>query len=360
MRNRLQKFSYILIYLIMVIGIFPQITYANETIIQDENIPSDWAKEEISKAIEIKLIPRKIQKEYKNSITREEFSELSVRLYEALIGKEAILQGENHNNTFTDTNNEKVLLAYELGIVQGKGDGRFAPKDFVTREEISVMLYRTLQSAKPNYDYLDIYQYIFSDYDSISTWAREAVGYLYGIEVINGIGGNRFNPKGNTSREEAIVLVKRMHDKVISPEGTPRDKIVVSRGITNRQDSVLKLKLQNLIAQEMGKPYRWGGIGPDGYDCSGLVYSIYGKLGISLPRTSRSQSAVGTYVAKEDLTYGDLVFFARDGRNINHVGIYIGNGEFVHAPQSGDVVKITTLMSGYYANSYYTARRIIP
>ena len=93
-----------------------------------------------------------------------------------------------------------------------------------------------------------------------------------------------------------------------------------------------------------------------------LVWSIslFAKLGIELPRTSRSQASAGAYVSKQDLQYGDIVFFARNGKTINHVGIYVGNGEFVHAPQSGDVVKITTLMSGYYANSYYTARRVLP
>ncbi len=89
------------------------------------------------------------------------------------------------------------------------------------------------------------------------------------------------------------------------------------------------------------------------------MYSLYGKLGISLPRVARSQAEVGTYVTKEELVYGDLIFFARDGKNVNHVGIYVGNDEFVHAPQTGDVVKKTTLMSGYYERVYYTAKRVI-
>jgi cell wall-associated NlpC family hydrolase len=71
------------------------------------------------------------------------------------------------------------------------------------------------------------------------------------------------------------------------------------------------------------------------------------------------QVTAGTYVTRENLQYGDLVFFARDGQNINHVGIYVGNGEFVHAPQTGDVVKKTTLETGYYDSCYFTARRVI-
>jgi len=339
--------------IIIAIAVTVSNTYADSALSQgNEDIPSSWAKAEIDKAKETGLLPEELQGEYRSNITREEFSEIAVNLYEALSGKEGILQGEN---PFTDTQNIKVRIANDLGIVKGIGAGKFAPYDAVTRQEISVMLYRTLQAAKPGYDYPDIQGCIFADYDMISSWAREAVWYLYGIEVTNGVGDNLFNPKGNTSREEAIVLVKRMYDKVLAS----KDNLIVSRGGTSRRESITKLKLEKLIAEEMGKPYKWGGTGPDSYDCSGLVYSLYGKLGISLPRTASSQAKVGTYVSKEDLMYGDLVFFARDGKNINHVGIYVGNGEFVHSPETGDVVKKTTLMSGYYKESYYTARRVI-
>jgi hypothetical protein len=241
-----------------------------------------------------------------------------------------------------------------LGIVKGVGDGKFAPDNEITRQEISVMLYRTLQIAKPKYDYSVANNHVFADNAMITDWAREAAGYLYGIEVINGVGDNIFNPQANTTREEAVVLVKRMHEKVLASS----NNLIVSRSGTRREESAMQLKLAKLISQEMGKPYQWGGAGPNSYDCSGLVYYVYGKLGITMPRVSRDQAKVGTYVSKDKLIYGDLVFFARDGKNVNHVGIYVGNGLFVHAPESGDVVKKTTLLSGYYERSYYTARRV--
>lgn len=347
------KNSLIFVFLIMVIALPVNSTYSDSALPQsNEDIPSKWAKAEIDKAKEINLLPENILGEYRSNITREEFSEIAVNLYEALSGKEGILKGAN---PFTDTQNTKVRIANNLGIVKGIGDGKFAPYDEITRQEISVMLYRTLQAAKPGYDYSTSNGYIFDDYSMISSWAREAVGYLYGIEVTNGIGGNLFGPRGNTTREEAIVLAKRMHDKVSTAKGN----LVASRAGTSRQESDIKLKLAKLIAQEMGKPYKWGATGPNSYDCSGLVYFLYGKLGISLPRVASSQAGAGTYVSKEKLTYGDLVFFARNGKNINHVGIYIGDGMMVHSPQTGDVVKKTTIMSGYYAQSYYTARRVI-
>ena len=357
MINIHKKLKLFLIFTIIVVTIIPQSTYANLDLSQDSgNIPSDWAKAEIAQAKEVNLITDKINGNYRKSITREEFCELAVILYKALGGKEIMLQEEN---PFTDTQNPKIILANKLGIVSGKGDSIFAPDEKITREQVSVIIYHTLQGAKPRYDYSD-YDYRFKDYNMISTWARKAVGYLYGIEVISGVGDDIFNPEGYTSREEAIVLVKRMYEKVKEVERASKNSITASRSSTSRRNDSMRVKLNSLISNVLGKPYRWGAIGPNSFDCSGLTYYLFGQLGIKIPRTSKEQINVGTYVAKKDLEYGDLVLFARNGETINHVGIYVGDGKFVHAPQSGDVVKITTLMSGYYANSYYTARRVIP
>lgn len=357
MTKRFKKISLVLMFTIIAAIVNPQNTYPSLAFSQEGmNTPSPWAKVEIEKAKEIDLIPEKIQGDYRKSITREEFSELAVSLYKALSGKEIILEGKS---PFIDTQNPKIIMANKLGIVADKGDGIFAPDENITREQVSVILYRTLQVAKPRYEYSD-YDYRFRDYNMISIWARKAVGYLYGIEVISGVGDNRIDPKGYTSREQAIALAKRMYDKVKEAERASRNSITVSRSSTSRREDALRVKLKSLISNVLGKPYRWGAIGPNSFDCSGLTYYLFGQLGIKIPRTSKEQINVGTYVAKKDLEYGDLVLFARDGKNINHVGMYVGDGKFVHAPQSGDVVKITTLMSGYYANSYYTARRVLP
>lgn len=348
MRRKCSRVGFIFVLIMMTVALAANVTYADSGSPQ----PSNWAKAEIEKAKEINLLPIRLQGEYRKNITREEFSEVAVRLYEALSGKEGVLQNEN---PFTDTQSTQVRIANNLGIVKGVGGGRFAPDYAITRQEISVMLYRTLQAAKPEYNYSDKYEHMFADYDMISSWAREAVCYLYVMEITNGVGNNRFSPKGNTSREEAIVLAKRMYEKAVAS----KDSLIASRDGISRRESDIKLKLAKLISQEMGKPYKWGGTGPDGYDCSGLVYSIYGKLGISLPRVARDQAGAGTYVSKEKLQYGDLVLFARDGKNIHHVGIYVGDGMMVHSPQTGDVIKKTTIVSGYYERCYYTARRVI-
>ncbi|SNS03179.1 Cell wall-associated hydrolase, NlpC family [Geodermatophilus saharensis] len=103
---------------------------------------------------------------------------------------------------------------------------------------------------------------------------------------------------------------------------------------------------------QRGDPYVWAAAGPDSFDCSGLTQYAFKAAGISLPHSSKMQSQMGTAVAKSDLQPGDLVFFYSP---VSHVGIYIGNGQMVHAPTSGDVVKVAGIDS---MGSYSGARRI--
>lgn len=109
----------------------------------------------------------------------------------------------------------------------------------------------------------------------------------------------------------------------------------------------------------LGIRYVSGGASPSGFDCSGLVYYVLKQLGYSPYRTPADQYQHGTYVAKANLKEGDIVFFAGTGASgISHVGIYAGNGQFLHAPNSRSTVSYSDLTSGYWANHYYGARRI--
>ena len=112
----------------------------------------------------------------------------------------------------------------------------------------------------------------------------------------------------------------------------------------------------NTAMQYLGVPYVWGGTSPSGFDCSGLVQYVCKKNGISVSRTAAAQAGNGTYVSRNNLQPGDLVFFGKG--NIPHVGIYIGNGQMIHAPQTGDVVKISSIETAYRINSYAGATRV--
>ncbi len=113
----------------------------------------------------------------------------------------------------------------------------------------------------------------------------------------------------------------------------------------------------NTAMKYLGVPYVWGGTSPRGFDCSGLVQYVCRQNGISVNRVACDQRRNGTYVSRENLQPGDLVFFAKGGY-IHHVGIYVGNGNMIHAPQTGDVVKISSIQTSYRINSYAGAVRL--
>jgi len=115
----------------------------------------------------------------------------------------------------------------------------------------------------------------------------------------------------------------------------------------------------SLAKENLGVPYVYGGTSPEGFDCSGLVYYCFLKSGVKLNRTATGQYQQGSYVEKSALQPGDLVFFVSPGtRSIGHVGIYIGDNEFIHASTGSRKIMVSDLTSSYYVTNYYGARRI--
>jgi peptidoglycan DL-endopeptidase CwlO len=142
----------------------------------------------------------------------------------------------------------------------------------------------------------------------------------------------------------AEAEIKRLRD------ATP--KYVPSRGAASATQQNIVVYASNFL----GTPYVWGGTTPNpGFDCSGFVQYVYRHFGINLTRTTFTQVNEGVFVPRDQLQLGDLVFFRKPGGSVHHVGIYVGNNCYIHAPQTGDVIRIQPLTRP----DYYTARRIL-
>lgn len=130
-----------------------------------------------------------------------------------------------------------------------------------------------------------------------------------------------------------------------------------TRSAATRQPSGSINSLLSTARSQLGVRYVWGGTSRRGFDCSGFVSYVFRQHGISLPRTSAVQATVGTPVSRGNLQPGDLVFFRTRGSRISHVGIWLGNNQFIHASSGGGRIRIDRL-AGYYSARYVTARRV--
>ncbi len=159
-------------------------------------------------------------------------------------------------------------------------------------------------------------------------------------------------PESMTLSDRALLLATDFN-RLLAP-GTAGNAGKATDG-----QSRIKTVLQRALAL-LGTPYRWGGTSPDkGFDCSGLVgYVFRNALGIELPRVSREMAQRGELISdRANLNEGDLVFFGKSGQ-VDHVGIYVGEGRFVHAPRTGKDVMVSSLETGYWSGKYLQARRV--
>lgn len=157
-----------------------------------------------------------------------------------------------------------------------------------------------------------------------------------------------------TSKFIAPVILAVLSSACSSPAAVKHHSLHNSSSSHHKSELVAKAHLL------LGTPYRYGGNRPStGFDCSGFVQYAHATVGIELPRTSRKQYRMGKQIKKRNLRAGDLVFFRIDTKKtISHVGIYIGNNKFIHAPSSGKRVSIARLDNPYWQQHYDSARRI--
>ena len=136
--------------------------------------------------------------------------------------------------------------------------------------------------------------------------------------------------------------------------GGPHERVVLPAQV----ESTAGEKVVTIAAGLLGTPYRYGGESPrKGFDCSGLVFYSFEQMGLKVPRTAAEQRKAAERVTRDDLEPGDLVFFRSSKGRIDHVGIYAGDGRFIHAPNSGSVVSYAYLDDPYYRSHFVSAGR---
>jgi cell wall-associated NlpC family hydrolase len=162
------------------------------------------------------------------------------------------------------------------------------------------------------------------------------------------IGPGWQKPRPDEIRKPATLL------KTVTPK-EPTEKPAPKSTKNNRDMGAIAARTAERF---VGIPYRWGGDNVvEGMDCSGFVRAVYNLCGLSIPRSSRDQFKAGDLITKNDLRDGDLVFFGSSAESINHVGIYVGSGKFVHAPRRGEEIRVTAVDENYFEKHFVGARR---
>lgn len=172
---------------------------------------SEWAEPELKEASKENLIPEIFDEaDLTKNITRKEFAHTVVKMYEKITGQKAVPIAKN---PFTDTKDKEVLKAYNIGITNGTSDTTFSPDALITREQMATMMTRALTKAGKDTS-RPASAKLFADDSEFSGYAKDSIYYMSSIEIIKGVGENKFNAKGNASREQALAISIRCIKKL--------------------------------------------------------------------------------------------------------------------------------------------------
>lgn len=319
---------------------------------------SPWAVREVSEMQDNGMIPPCLDNcNMSNSINRAQMCAVAVTAYENFFGIDYQPKGKNY---FTDTSDPEVNAAYELGIVGGYGDGRFGPLDPLTREQFFKIMANFMAALEyPRKDSNSVSLYSYKDGGTVSDYAKAPTRLMIYIGAVRG-DGNYLNPKSNTSIQEAIAVFLRCYKYTISWKEAHPDGEEIDEKAELRDD------ICAFARSFEGYPYVYGGNGPNYFDCSGFVLYVYKHFGYSFSRGAQEQYMDGLHVGMSELLPGDLVFFMGSAysdrtnyRSITHVGLYLGDGLFIHASNPSTGVIISSLSSGHYYNVFFGGCRIL-
>ena len=352
-------------------------------------------------------------------ISRQEVCDFAVPMFEVLTGNHITPERTDY---FTDTTNENVIKAHELGIINGYTDGTFLPGKGITRQEVFQVLVNFCKAAgyspkvPANINLSD-----YADGNAVGTWAVDAAKICLLHGYVQGDANKALKPQASITRQETMAMFSRCYKglleyylNVVTAKFSVNTAALNVRSAATTDSTVVgKLNggtvvsansmgsstwyrflyngnvcyissdylspytepapgqssgnvpqtandIVNHALQYLGYRYVYGAESPkSGFDCSGLVYYVFGQHGYKMNRTADGQMDQGTPVPTENLRPGDLLFWGY-GNYSNHVGIYIGDGNFVHASNPTSGVRISAMSETYYAKRYLGARRIIP
>lgn len=175
--------------------------------------PSAWAQSSVDAARAAGLVPSQVDSAFETPITREDFCSLAAAVYRAWDRENVLQTASTGKVSFTDTDNADVLLCASAGVVNGVGNGKFAPDKNITRQEAASMLHRlgALNRNVKN-DVNDRLPHVFADGEKIRSWARSDINWVYRQGIMNGTGSNQFTPDGAYTREQSIATMLRLYD----------------------------------------------------------------------------------------------------------------------------------------------------